>query len=73
MTCFKNKVENFSRQRRRTLFLRRLDNSSVMRPDTDPDTFPFEIYRLRVELSDLGEVVSTERLNRTILDVLPTE
>ena len=65
----KNKYQNTSRQRGRTL-LRRLDNS-VMRYDIDPDVFISELFQLREELSDLDEVVSNERLTTFILDALP--
>ena len=47
----KNKDQDTSRERRRTL-LRRLDNS-VIRADTDSDIFIYEIYQLRDELSDV--------------------
>ena len=44
-----------------------------MRADTDPDMFPSEVFQLRDKLSDLGEVVSIERLTTIILDASPTE
>ena len=70
--ALKNKYQNTSRQRRRTL-LRQLDNS-VMRSKIDPDMFFLEVFQLRDELSDLGgETVTDERLTPIILDVLPQE
>ena len=69
--ALKNKYQNTSRQRRRTL-LRRLDNS-VMRSDINPDVFLSEFFQLRDELSDLGEVVSNKSLVTIILDALPEE
>ena len=62
----------------RTLFARvggqcyGLDNS-VMRSDIDLDGFLSEVLQLRDKLSDLGEVVSNERLTIIILDVLSEE
>ena len=53
--ALKNKNQNTSRQRRRTL-LRRLDNNA-MRSDIDSDVFVSEVFQLRDEFSDLGEVV----------------
>ena len=67
--ALKNKYQNSSRQRRRTL-LRRLDNSS-MRPDINPDVFFSEVFQLSDELRDLGEAVSDERLTAIFLDALP--
>ncbi|CAN0410988.1 unnamed protein product, partial [Ascophyllum nodosum] len=67
----KNKYQNISRQRRRTL-LRRLDNS-VMRSDIDPNVFLSEVFQLREELDDLGEKITDESLTTIILDVLPEE
>ena len=71
--ALKNKYQNTSRQLRRTL-LRRLD-SSVMRSDIDPDVFFSQVFQLRDEFNDSGEVVSNERLATTgiILDALPEE
>ena len=67
----KNKYQNTSRQRRRTL-LRWLDNS-VVRSDVDPDVFLSEVFQLRGGLNDLGEAVTDERLIFIILDALPEE
>ena len=69
--ALKNKYQNTSRQRRRTL-LRRLDNSE-MRSDIDPDAFLSEVFQLRDELNDLGETVTDEPLTAIILDALPEE
>ena len=44
-----------------------------MRADTDSDRFLSELYQLREEFSDLGEVVSIERLTMIILDAFPAE
>ena len=44
-----------------------------MRSDIDPDVFLSEVFQLRDELSDLGKVVSNERLATIILDALPEE
>ena len=71
MICLKNKYHDTSRQRRRTL-LRQLDNS-VMRATTDPDVFLSEVFQLRDELSDLGEVNYNELLTTIVFDALPTE
>ena len=57
LLALKNKYQNTSHQRRQTL-LWQLDNS-VMKFDTNPDVFLFEIFQLRDELSGLGETVST--------------
>ena len=62
--ALKNKYQNTSRQRRRTL-LRRLDNS-VMRSDIDPDVFLSEVFQLRDELNDLGETITDEPLTTTV-------
>ena len=62
--AFKNKNQNTSRKRKRTL-LRQLDNN-VIRSDTDPDVFLSEAFQQRVELSDLDEVGSDERLTTII-------
>ena len=43
----------------------------MMRSDIDSDMFISEAFQPRDELSDLGEVVSNERLTTTILDALP--
>ena len=67
----KNKYHTTSRQRRRTL-LRRLDNS-VMRSDIDPDAFLSNVFQLRDELDDLGEIVTGERLTTINLDALLEE
>ena len=40
---------------------------------TDPNVLLSGIYQLRDELSDLGKVVSTERLATIIPDALPVE
>ena len=53
----------------------RPQDNSVMKADTNPDVFRSEINQPRDELSDLNEVMSTERLT-TIninLDALPAE
>ena len=71
MIYLKNKYHDTSRQRRRTL-LRRLDNS-VMRANTNPDMFLSEVFQLRDELSDLGEVIYNELLTTIVRDALPTE
>ena len=71
MTCFENKYQNTSHQRRRTL-LWRLDNS-IMRFDIDPDVFLSKVFQLRDELSDLGKAGSDERLKAIVLDALPKE
>ena len=42
----------------------------MMRADTDPDVFISEFFQLRDEISDLGEVVSTQCLTTIILDAL---
>ena len=52
--------------------MRRLDNS-VMRSDIDSDVLLSEVFRLRDELSDLGEIVSNEHLTTILLDTLPEE
>ena len=44
-----------------------------MRSDIDLDGFLSEVLQLRDKLSDLGEVVSNERLTIIILDVLSEE
>ena len=44
-----------------------------MRFDIDPDVFLTEVFQLRDELIDLGEVVSNERLKIIILDAVPEE
>ena len=44
-----------------------------MTPDIDADVFFSEVFQLRDKLSDLGEVVSSERLTTIILDALPEE
>ena len=44
-----------------------------MKSDIDPDVFLSEVFQLRDELSDLGKVVSNERLATIILDALPEE
>ena len=62
--ALKNKYQNTSRQRRRTL-LRHLDNS-VMRSDIDLDMFLSEVFQLCDKLSDLREAVSDERLTTII-------
>ena len=67
----RNKYQNTSRQRRRIL-LRRLDNG-VMRPDIDPDVFLSEVFQLRDELNDLGEVITNKRFTIIILDALPDD
>ena len=70
--ALKNKYQNTSRQRKRTL-LGRLDNR-VMMFDIDPDVFLSEVFQLRDELDDLGETVTDERLTTSIvLDALPKE
>ena len=69
--AFKNKYQNTSRQRRRTLS-RRLDNS-VMRSDIDPDVFLSEVFQLRDALDDLGATVTEERLTTIISDALREE
>ena len=58
MACLKNKYYNTSRQRR---------------ADTDADVFISACFQVRDEVSDLGEVVSNERLTAIILDALPTD
>ena len=45
----------------------------MKRADTDPDVFLSEIHQTRDELSDLDEIVSTERLTTIILDAFPVE
>ena len=52
--------------------MQQLDNS-LMRSNIDHDVFLSEVFQLRDELSDLGEVVSNERLTTIILDALPEE
>ena len=52
--------------------MQQLDDS-VMRDENDSDAFLSKIYQLIDKLSDLGEVVSFERLNTIILDTLPAE
>ena len=42
-----------------------------MRSDIGPDMFLSEGFQSRDELSNLGEVVSNERLTTAILDALP--
>ena len=44
-----------------------------MSSDIDPDVFLSQVYQLRDEFGDLGEIVSNERLNTAILDALPEE
>ena len=44
-----------------------------MNADTDPDVCLSEIIRIRDELSDLDEVISTERSTTISLDALPAE
>ena len=44
-----------------------------MKPDTDIDAFLSKVNQLRNELSDLDEVMSTERLTTITLDALPAE
>ena len=39
----------------------------------DSDVFLSEVFQLRDELSDLGEIVSNDRLTIIVLDVLPDE
>ena len=65
--ALQSKYQNKPRPCRRTL-LRRLDNS-VMKANTDPDLFMYQIN----ELSDLDEMVFTERLTTIILDALPAD
>ena len=67
----KNMHQNASPQRRWTL-LRRLDNS-VMSSDIDPDVFLSQVYQLRDEFGDLGEIVTNEPLTTAILDALPED
>ena len=45
----------------------------MMMSDVDPDAFLSEVFRLRHEVSDLGEIVSDERLTTIILDTLPED
>ena len=71
MDFLKAKHKILSRQRRRSV-LRRLDKS-VMRAHIDPDVFLFEFFQLHDELSDLGEVVSNERLTTIFLGTLLAE
>ena len=52
--------------------MRRLDNN-VMRSNIDSDVFLSGVFQLRDEFSDLGEVVSNERLTPIILDALLDE
>ena len=52
--------------------MQQLDNS-LMRSNIDHDVFLSEVFQLRDELNDLGEVVSNERLTTIILDALPEE
>ena len=42
-----------------------------MRAAIDPDAFLSEVFKLRDELDDLGEVVSNEHLTAIILEALP--
>ena len=44
-----------------------------MKDDTDSGVFISEIHQLRDKLSNLDEVVSTERLTTIILDALSAE
>ena len=44
-----------------------------MRYDIDPDMFLSEVFQLRDELGDFGEVVSDKCLTTVILDVLSEE
>ena len=44
-----------------------------MRPDIDPDVCFSEVFQLRDELNELGEVFFNERLTAIILDALPEE
>ena len=52
--------------------MRRLDNS-VIRSDIDPDVFLSEVFQLRDELNDLGEIATDESLTNIILDALLEE
>ena len=45
----------------------------MMRSDVNPDVFFSKVFPLRDERSDLGEVVSNERVTTIILDALPEE
>ena len=44
-----------------------------MSSDIDSDVFISQVYQLRDEFSDLGEIVFNERLSTAILDALPEE
>ena len=39
----------------------------------DPDQFPADVYQLKDDLTEVGKVVSKERLTTVILDALPSE
>ena len=43
----------------------------MMRSGINPDVFLSEVFQLHDEFSDLGEIVSNERLTTIILDALP--
>ena len=43
----------------------------MMSSDIDSDVFISQVYQLRDEFSDLGEIVFNERLSTAILDALP--
>ena len=45
----------------------------MIRADTVSDVFLSEVYQLHDEVSDLGEVVSTEHLTTIVLDTLPAK
>ena len=45
----------------------------MIRSNIDPNVFLSEVFQLHDQLSDLGEVVSNERLETVILDALPDE
>ena len=45
----------------------------MMSSNIDPDVFLSQVYQLRDEFVDLGEIVSNERLTTGILDALPEE